>query len=320
MYKFSYSNKLYAGKIIYKKLLSGHPHPSVDDINKFIGEIENASAMLVTNQHPNIEQFHLVVQLTPDSPPILLTELLHENLNSYTVRMKDKLPVHVQLDLCLDMAKGLRFLHTAGVVHNNLHGANILISQDGQAKIANCICPLVDSLNEKVTPQHNVYTSPELVKNIHQYSKQSDIYSLGVLYLQVATQTPPMSKDSTELSAVQCFKDQLDEITTNPLLPLILQCLGITVVRPSIDQVCTKIAIAKESPQSVMSTTLHHNKVRHHFTMLALHHCYITIQYYSVVKLHTVSLCISCCICMYLYTHTRTLANATHTVAMFLHA
>ena len=226
-----------------------------------MGEIENASAMIVINQHTNIEQFHSVVQLTPDSSPILLTELLHENLNNYTARMKGKLPVHVQLDLCHDMAKGLQFLHTAGLVHNNLHGANVLINQDGRAKIADNICPLVDSLNEKVTPQHTVYTSPELVKNIHVYSKQSDIYSLGVLYLQVATQSPPIPKDSIEISEVQRFKDQLDEITTNPLLPLILQCLGITLARPSIDRVCVKIAIAKDSPQSVMSNTLYHIKV-----------------------------------------------------------
>ena len=261
--------------------------------------------MPVASQHTNIEQFHSVVQLTPDSPPILLTELLHENLNSYTAGMKGKLPVHVQLDLCHDMAKGLQYLHTSGLVHNNLHGANILISQDGRAKIADYICPLVDSLNEKVTPEHTVYTSPELVKNIRIYSKQSDIYSLGVLYLQVATQTPPMPKDSTELSPLQRFKDQLDEITTNPLLPLILQCLGITVARPSIDRVCAKIATAKESPQSVMSTTLHHIKVRDHYIMLGAHHCYITIQYCSIVTLHTVSLCTLYCVwvCVYIPTH-----------------
>ena len=262
VYKINYRNKLYAGKIIYQKLIPGHPHPSIDDINKLMGEIEKASAMVVTNQYPNIEQFHSVVQLTPDSPPILLTELLHENLNNYTARVKGKLPVHVQLDLCHDMAKGLKFLHTAELVHNNLCGANVLISQDGRAKIADYICPLVDSLNEKVTSQHTVYTSPELVKDIRVYSKQSDIYALGVLYLQVATQSPPMPSDDVELSAVQCFKGQLDEITTNPLLPLILQCLGIMVARPSIDQVCAKIAKAKESPQSVMSNALYHIKVK----------------------------------------------------------
>ena len=270
VYKFSYSDKLYAGKIIYKKLLPGHPHPSSDQINKFMGEIENASAMLVTNQHPNIELFHSVVQLTHDGPPILLTGLLPENLNSYTARMKGKLPIHAQLDLCHDMAKGLLFLHTAGLVHNNLHAANILISQNGQAKIADYICPLVDSLNEQTTPQHNVYTSPELIKNITIYSKQSDIYSLGVLYLQVATQSPPMPNDSTELSEVQSWKEQLDQITTNPLRPLILQCLGLTLARPSIDRMCVKVARAKESPQSVMSNTLYHITVREHIIMLYL--------------------------------------------------
>ena len=261
VYKISYSNKLYAGKIIYKKLLPGYPHPSADQINTFMGEIENVSAMLVTNQHRNIEQFHSVVQLTPDSPPILLTELLPENLNSYTARMKGKLPIHAQLDLCQDMAKGLQFLHTAGLVHNNLHGGNILISQDGQAKIADYICPLVDSLNEQTTPQHSVYTAPELIKNITLFTKQSDIYSLGALYLQVATQSPPMPTESTELSEVQRWKEQLDQITTNPLLPLILQCLGLIPARPSIDRVCAKIATAKESPQSVMSNALYHIKV-----------------------------------------------------------
>ena len=261
VYKFSYNNKLYAGKIIYKKLLPGHPHPSVEEINKLMGEIENASAMHVTNQHSNIEQLHSVVQLTPDSPPMLLTELLPENLNSYTARMKGKLPIHAQLNLCHDMAKGLQFLHTAGLVHNNLHGANVLISQDGQAKIADYICPQVDSLNENTTPHNKVYMSPESIRNTTLVSKRSDIYSLGVLYLQVTAQCPPMPNDSAELSELQRWKEQLDQIKTNPIMPLILKCLGFTLARPSLDRICAKIATAKESPQSVMSNTLYHIKV-----------------------------------------------------------
>ena len=262
VFKISYNNKLYTGKIIYKKLLPGHPHPSVEEIDKLMGEIEIASAMLVTNQHSNIEQFHSVVQLTPDSPPMLLTELLPENLNSYTARMKGKLPIHAQLDLCHDMAKGLQFLHTAGLVHNNLHGANVLISQDGQAKIADYICPQVDSLNENTTPHNRVYMSPESIRTTSLVSKWSDVYSLGVLYLQVTSQSPPMPNDSAELSELQRWKEQLDQIKTNPLMPLILKCLGFTLARPSLDRVCAKIATAKESPQSVMSNTLYHIKVR----------------------------------------------------------
>ena len=236
-------------------------------MNKLLEEIENTSAMLVTNQHPNIEQFHSVFQFALDSPPILLTELLNENLNNYTARMKGKLPIHAQLDLCDDMAKGLQFLHTAGLVHNNLHGGNILINQDGLAKISDYICPLVDSLNDQATLHDEVYMSPESIKNTHLVSKHSDIYSLGVLYLQVSTQSRPIPKDSFELSEAQRWKEQLDQITTNPLLPLILKCFNMILARPTIDRVCVKISAAKESPQSVMSNTLYQIKVCKHDSM-----------------------------------------------------
>ena len=261
--------------------MPGHPHSSPGQINEFMDEIESASAMLITNSHPNIEQFYSVIQLTPDTPPILLTELLHENLNNYIARMKGQLPIHAQLDLCHDMAKGLQFLHTAGLVHNNLHGANILISQDGQAKIADYICPQIETLTEQVTLQHNAYTSPELIKNITMFPKQSDIYSLGVLYLQVTTQCPPVPKDSVEFSEAQRWKEQLDQISTNPLMSLILQCLGMTLARPTIDRVCAKMVAAKEKPQTVMSNTLHYIKVRATHVR-SLHVCMHVVTYNTV--------------------------------------
>ena len=253
VYKISCSDKLYAGKIIYKKLLPGHPHPSTDQISKFMDEIENTSATSDINPHPNIEQFHSIIELTPDSPLILLTELLPENLSFYTARIKDTLSVNDQLELSHDMAKGLKFLHNAGIIHGNLHGANILISQDGQAKIADYICPQIGSLNENSISENKVYMSPESIKDAHLVSKESDIYSLGVLCLQVATQSPPKPNNNPELLEVQRWKEQLDQITKTPLLPLILRCLKFPVSRPSINRFCTKITRVKENPQSVIS-------------------------------------------------------------------
>ena len=247
VYKISYGNKLYAGKIIYERLLPGYPHPSTDHINELIGDIENVSAMIITTQqHLNIEQFYSIIQQTPDDPPMLLTELLPDNLNSYTTRMSGKLSINDQLELCLDMTKGLQFLHNAGLVHTNLHGANILISQDGQAKIADYVCPLINSLNEKTNPQDKVYVSPEAIRNPNFSSKESDIYSLGVLCLQVSTQKPPMPSDSVKLPEIQRWKTQLKQILEHPLLPLILRCLNFAVARPDIDYVYTKVVNAME--------------------------------------------------------------------------
>ena len=265
VWRISYGDKTFAGKVVYKNLLPGYPDTSVDQINQFVADIENVYATFSSHEHPNIEQYYTITQPTTDGPPILLSQLMPDNLNSFTVKMKGKLLVHVQLNLCLDMSKGIQFLHTNQVIHNNLHAGNVLISQDGQAKIADYICPQITELNEKTTSQYKVFMSPELIKNHAICSRPSDIYSLGVLFLQVATQSSPTPSKDAELSEVQRHKHQLDEITTNPLLPVILQCLNILPARPSIDHLCDRINTAKQSPQNIMSDTLHRIKARNVF-------------------------------------------------------
>jgi len=263
VWRISYGdNKTYAGKIIHNNLLPGYPDTSVDQINQFVADIENIYAIFGSQEHPNIEQYCTITQPTPDGPPMLLSQLLPDNLNSFTDKLKEKIPVHTQIDLCLGMAKGVQYLHTNGVIHNNLHAGNVLISEDGQPKIADYICPQITKLNEKTTPQYKVFMSPELIKRSATCSKPSDIYSLGLLFLQTATQHPPTPSEDTELSEAQRHKYQLDEITTNPLLPVILQCINILPVRPSINHLCDRINTAKQSPQNVMSGSLHHVKVR----------------------------------------------------------
>ena len=275
----SYGDKKYAGKIINKTLLPGYPDMSVDQINQFVADIESVSATFSAQDHPHVEKFFTVTQPAADGPHILLTELLPENLNNYTAKMKGKLHIHIQLDLCYGMASGVQFLHYNGVIHNNLHGGNVLITQDGQAKIADYICPQITELNENTTPQHTAYISPEAKKNTALYSRLSDIYSLGILFLQVATQSPPTPIEDGALTEVQQYKPQLDEITNNPLLPVIIQCLNIIPARPSIDQLCSHINIAKHSPQNVMSGAVHHVKVRTCDLMLLY-----TLYYVDTVK------------------------------------
>ena len=149
VWRMSYGDKTYAGKIIHKTLVPGYPDMSVDQINQFVADIESLSAIFSSHEHTNIETFFTVVQATVDGPPILLTELLPDNLNSFTAKMKGKLHIHSKIDLCHCMARGVQFLHDNEVIHNNLHGANILITPEGQAKISDYICPQITELNEK---------------------------------------------------------------------------------------------------------------------------------------------------------------------------
>jgi len=237
----NYDSKTYAGKIIHKTLLPGFPDTNVDQINQFVADIESVSATFSSHEHPHVEKFFTVAQLTADGPPILLTELPPDNLNSYSAKMKGKLQIHFKINLCYGMARGVQFLHDNEMIHNNLHGGNVLITPDGQTKISDYICPQITELNEATTSQHKVYMSPEAIKNTVLCSRPSDIYSLGILFLQVATETPPSPIEDDTLTAVQKYKPQLDDITGNPLLPVLIQCVNILPARPSIGQLCSRI-------------------------------------------------------------------------------
>ena len=176
----------------------------------------------------------------------------------FTTRMKGNLPTHQQLDLCNDMANGLQYLHGVGLVHTNLHGRNVLVSHDGHAKIGDYICPQVISSSEEVPTNNIPYLPPEAVKDKSLYNEQSDVYSLGVLFLQVATQNIPQPTDKTELSKLSKRKEELAEIKHHPLSSIIYKCItNIRITRPSVTQVSEQIATAKESPQSVLSHSLY---------------------------------------------------------------
>ena len=209
--------------------------------------------------HTNIEKVETAIYLGNENLPILLSELLPENLDMFTTRIKGNLPIYQQLDLCSDMANGLQYLHEVGLTHSNLHGRNVFVSHDGCAKIGDYVCPQVIPRSEEISSQDVPYLPPEAIKDKSQCNEQSDIYSLGVLFLQVATQNIPKSTDKTELSKLKQRREELASIGSHhPLVSIIHRCLTtIKVARPYASQVLEQTKKAKESPQNVISSSLH---------------------------------------------------------------
>ena len=207
--------------------------------------------------HPNIELFVKVVQLNPESPPTLLSEFLTKNLDNFILNMEGECIDSKQFQLCYDMAKGLQYLHRRGVIHTNLHGRNVLITSDGTAKIADYVSPQVisHSLTRTTPPANVAYLPPEVIEDKALYSAQSDIYSLGVLFLQVLIQKIPASSDKTMFSIIEKRKEEICKIKHNTLLPILLWCLSIVKsARPFIDQICEAVVAAKEAPQNLISS------------------------------------------------------------------
>ena len=174
--------------------------------------------------HPNVEQFVEIACADDKGVPMIITELLNENLTTYISRTSDNFHYNLQLSVCSDMAQGLQYLHSQQLVHGNLHGANVLMSLDHRAKIADYLCPL---LLPGVSPDSSsVYLPPETTQN-KRVTVQSNVFTLSVLFLQVITKLSPQPSNDLSLSELERRRSDLENVhKCHPLLALIQECLS----------------------------------------------------------------------------------------------
>ena len=214
--------------------------------------------LLQSVKHPNVEKYEAVLRRSPNF--LLLSELLFENLENFITRYKEKIQVYLQVNICSDMASGLQYLHSAGIMHKNLHSRNVLMTHELQAKLADFICPQVLSVYDAVnTTTNKAILAPEVTSNLlHTYS--SDIYSLGVLFFQTVTTHLPINMDnlSEEKHAMASKVPR-----HHPLHMVIQSCLNTNeLTRPSINEVRNEAVVkAKETPQYILSLDLYGQKV-----------------------------------------------------------
>ncbi|KAH9934222.1 kinase-like domain-containing protein [Fomitopsis serialis] len=118
----------------------------------------------------------------------------HGNIVAYL----GKFPEAARLQLLLDVATGLEYLHSFGIVHGDLKGANILIDSEHRARLADFgLTAMTHDLHalNAITPLSIVgslrWTAPEVLDpesaglEKARPSKASDVYSLGLVMWEV---------------------------------------------------------------------------------------------------------------------------------------
>ena len=116
----------------------------------------------------------------------------------------------------IQMVKGLKILHDLKILHRDLKSANILLFNDGTAKIGDCNVSKIFYGDMEVgytqtgTPY---YASPEVWNN-EPYDKKSDIWSLGIITYEMLNLTPPFKAGNMEALYKKIMRGQYARINS----------------------------------------------------------------------------------------------------------
>lgn len=147
-------------------------------------------------RHPNIVQCLGTHRDDVTGLPVLLMEYIRENLTSFLHNNPLQCSrLHLHVDVICDMALALHYLHLNGIVHGNLSTNNVLISPSHRAKLTDIKMldfpvpnPEVSSFHTTSERSYNsVYMPPEAIEESNVGSDKSDVFSVGVIGVQVIT-------------------------------------------------------------------------------------------------------------------------------------
>ncbi|PXX08512.1 protein kinase domain-containing protein [Mycolicibacterium moriokaense] len=138
--------------------------------------------------------------------PFLVMELIEGGTLRELLRERGPMPPHAIAAVLRPVLGGLAVAHSAGLVHRDIKPENVLISDDGDVKIADF--GLVRAVAEaKITSTSVIlgtvdYLSPEQVST-GDAGPRSDVYSVGILAYELLTGVTPFTGDSALAVAYQ---------------------------------------------------------------------------------------------------------------------
>ncbi|MFM9067813.1 MAG: protein kinase domain-containing protein [Planctomycetota bacterium] len=184
----------------------GRAEASLASFNQsFVSESQIVSQL----RHPHIVS---ILEINFDEslrlPYLVMEYLSGGTLESYTLSGKPRLDWRTAVAYVSQMATALSYLHQGNYVHRDLKPTNVLLTGNGEVKIADFGLALHETNQPDLEGEHAgtvPYMSPEqLNREIHLIDGRSDQWSLGVILYELLTQAKPFRGNRRQvLQAIQ---------------------------------------------------------------------------------------------------------------------
>ncbi|OMO83114.1 hypothetical protein CCACVL1_11550 [Corchorus capsularis] len=98
------------------------------------------------------------------------------------------MPLRLIFRRALDIAKGMAYIHSFGIIHRDLKSENLLIGSDNSIKIADFGMARIEAKYEAMTPYTGTlrWMAPEMISN-KPYTQKVDVYSFGIILWELVT-------------------------------------------------------------------------------------------------------------------------------------
>lgn len=153
-------------------------HPNV---TKFIGAVMGARDLNVQTENGQLGM--------PSNICCVVVEYLPGGaLKSYLIKnRRRKLAFNVVIQLALDLARGLSYLHSKKIVHRDVKTENMLLDKSRTVKIADFGVARIEAQNpHDMTGETGTlgYMAPEVL-NGNPYNRRCDVYSFGICLWEI---------------------------------------------------------------------------------------------------------------------------------------
>ena len=224
----TYGDRRVAAKCLHEAIVSPHNQ------ELFAKEIKISAC-----RHLNLVEF---IGAVPNHPAIIVIELMDCTLRAALANRRAT-SNHIH-SISMDVAQGLLYLHNIQphpLIHRDVSAPNVLLKAGGNgwiAKLSDLGSAQFANLAQTLAPGCFLYAAPEVLQidPVHQQTVKIDVYSFGVLLIEMLTREMPTGSIEALVRSVQSRWPHF--------VPLITSC---TVIdpnqRPSMEQVIDQLKL-----------------------------------------------------------------------------
>ena len=175
----------------------------VTDDPEYLEALQREARLAASLDHPNVTRVH-DFQVEGDTAYIVM-EYVPDSLDKH-VQAGQPLPYQRAVEIAIQVCRGLAHAHENGVVHRDIKPQNILLTEDGTAKVTDfgIARALVSSTQSRGTRTMGTpwYMALEQWSGSRVDGK-ADLYSLGILLYEMLTGSLPFQGEAIEAIYVQ---------------------------------------------------------------------------------------------------------------------